>query len=84
MRVYFLAIAATVALAGANIAFADGLNDREAIENAVVQFITGWREGDRELIDDVTDLEHGHAIWLRTDDGVKSVMSVSFDQLTTD
>ena len=80
MRFICLAITMSMIFAVDNAA-AQGSKDREAALEVVDDFITGWREGDAERLGSAANLDHGHAIWLKSSDGTFSVTSVTFGEM---
>lgn len=80
-RLLFLLI-----IAVANVGVAGAKDDSKAsnyylIQHTVNEFITGIREGDADRLRAVSNFEHGHAIWPRTKDDARSVISVTFGKL---
>jgi len=80
MRIFGLLIAILIVHCDGNVAFANNSNDA-AIRHVLNDFITGWREGDAKLMDDAANLEHGHAIWLATNDENPTVTSTTFGKM---
>ncbi len=50
-----------------------GTSEDDAVRAVIANYVKGWREGDRDLLAQVFDLQHGHVIW-RTNDGEISSM----------
>lgn len=81
MRNGTMMVLACAALMGPTLLQAQTPSDSVAVANVVMNYVTGWREGDAEALAEVFALNDGVVLWTSGDDEAAQLNGMTFQQI---